>query len=231
MARMPTGDPEAYDLVLRGRDDLRRTTPEANAEARRLFVKALDLDPGSAGANAGLGWAHLQSWQFLWSTDPESLERARDLAQRAIALDDTRADAHRLLGQIFLWKKQHDSAIAQAERTVALAPNDADGYETLAEVLGWAGRPDESLRIIRQAMRLNPHYPFFYLWTLGHAYYLTGRTQDAVDAFRKIVQQNPNFVPAHAYLAVLFTEMAGTKKRASRGRRRPGSAREPLSRI
>ena len=62
-------------------------------------------------------------------------------------------------------------------------------------------------------MRLNPHYPFYYLWTLGHAYYLTGRTGDAVDAFDKVVQQNPNFLPAHAYLAVLFTEM-GRKKEA-----------------
>ncbi len=207
IGRIPTGDPDAYDIVLQGRTQLNRTTRDANAEARRLFVKALDLDPEYARAYVGLGWAHLHSWQFLWSTDPESLERARELAERALALDDTMADAHRLLGQIYLWKKEHDRAIAQAQRAVALAPNDADGYETLAEVLGWAGRGEETLRFIRQAMRLNPHYPFFYLWTLGHGYYLTGRAQDAVDAFTKIVEQNPNFVPAHAYLAVVFTEM------------------------
>jgi adenylate cyclase len=56
-------------------------------------------------------------------------------------------------------------------------------------------------------MRLNPHYPFFYLWTLGHAYYVAGRMQDARDTFRQIVEQNPNFVPAHAYLAVVLGEM------------------------
>jgi adenylate cyclase len=213
MGRVPTGDPEAYDLVLRGQEERKRTTREANAQARRLYVKALDLDPEYAQAYVGLSWAHLQSWQLLWSTDPESLERARELAERAIALNDTLAAGHSLLAQIYLWKKEHDRAIAQAERAVALAPNDADGYETLAEVLGWAGRPEDSLRVIRQAMRLNPHYPFYYLWTLGHAYYLTGRTGDAVDAFDKVVQQNPNFLPAHAYLAVLFTEM-GRKKEA-----------------
>lgn len=206
IGRVPTGDPDAYDIVLQGRTQLNRTTRDANAEARRLFVKALDLDPSYAGAYVGLGWAHLHSWQFLWSTDPESLERARELAERALALDDTKADTHRLLGQIYLWKKEHDRAIALVERGVTLAPNDADGYETLAEVLCWAGRAEEGLRFIRQAMRLNPHYPFFYLWTLGHGYYLTGRAQDAVDAFTKIVAQNPNFVPAHAYLAVVFTE-------------------------
>ncbi len=207
IARVPTGNLEAYDLVLRGTEERRRTTREGNAEARRLFVKALDLDPEYARAYVGLSWAHLQSWQFLWTTGPDSLDRAQELAERAIALDDTLANAHSLLAQVSLWRKDHDRAIAQAERAVALAPNDADGYETLAEVLAWAGRGEDSLRFIRHAMRLNPHYPFFYLWTLGHAYYLTRRTDDAVDAFRRLVQQNPNFLPAHAYLAALFTEL------------------------
>jgi adenylate cyclase len=207
LGRVATSNPEAYDLTLQGRKELKRTTREANAEARRLFVKALDLDPEFARASVGLGWAHLQSWQLLWSTDPESLERARELAQRGLARDDTLADAHRLLAQIHLWKKEHDAAIAEAQVTVALAPNDADGHETLAEVLGWAGQPEESLRRIRQAMRLNPRYPFDYLWTLGHAYFLAGRAQDAVDALKTVVERNPNFVPAHAYLAVLYGEM------------------------
>jgi adenylate cyclase len=212
MGRAPTGNPEAYDLVLRGQEERRRTTREANVEARRLFVKAMDLDPQYARAYAGLSWAHLQSWQLLWSTDPESLERARELAERAIGLDDTLVEGHSLLSQIYLWKKEHDRAIAEAERAVALGPNNADSYESLAEVLGWAGRPEDSIRFIRQAMRLNPHYPFFYLWTLGHASYLLRRNADAVDAFNRIKQQNPNFVPAHAYLAVLFAEMGREKE-------------------
>jgi adenylate cyclase len=210
----PTGNPEAYDFVLQARHVLRRTTRDSNAEARQLFVKALDLDPDFAGAATGLGWAHLQSWQLLWTTDPASLERARALARRAVALDETRADAHRLLAQIDLWSKTHDTAIAHAERSLALAPGDAEGYETLAEVLGWAGQPDESARLVLQAMRLNPRYPFSYLWTLGHAHFVAGRRRDAVEAFSRLVEQNPNFLPAHAYLAVLFSEMG-----------RPGQAR------
>jgi adenylate cyclase len=212
MGRAPTGNPEAYDLVLRGQEERRHTTREANAQARRLFVKALDLDPEYAQAYMGLGWAHLQSWQFGWSTDPESLGRARELAERAIALDDTLVAGHSLLGQISLWEKEHNKAIAEAERAVALGPNDADGYETLAEILGWAGQPEDSIKFIRQAMRLNPHYPFFYLWTLGHASYLLRRNADAADAFDRVIKQNPNFFPAHAYLAVLLAEMGREKE-------------------
>jgi adenylate cyclase len=212
MGRAPTGNPEAYDLVLRGQDERRRTTREANLEAHRLFVKAMDLDPQYARAYAGLSWTHLQSWQLLWSTDPESLKRARDLAERAISLDDSLVEGHSLLSQIYLWRKEHDRAISEAERAVALGPNNADSYETLAEVLAWAGRPEDSIRFIRQAMRLNPRYPFFYLWTLGHGSYLLRRNADAMEAFNTVKQKNPNFIPAHAYLAVLFAEMGREKE-------------------
>lgn len=61
-------------------------------------------------------------------------------------------------------------------------------------------------------MRLNPHHPFFYLWTLGHAYYVAGRSGDAVDAFNRVLERNPNCLPAHAFLAVLYTEMGQAKR-------------------
>jgi adenylate cyclase len=211
LGRVPTADLAAYDLVLHGQDERRRATREGNLEARRLFVKALDLDPDYARAYAGLGWVHLHSWQYLWSTDPGSLGRAQELAERAIALDDTLTEGYCLLAQIHLWRKDHDRAMAEADHAVAIAPNDATGYETRAEVLAWAGRGEDGIRSIRQAMRLDPHYPFFYLWALGHASYVARHNGDAVDALARLARQNPNFVPAHAYLAVLYTEMGRAK--------------------
>jgi adenylate cyclase len=212
LARTPTGNPEAYDLVLRGMEYQRRATKEANAEARRLFARAVETDPQYAGAYEALGWSYLQAWQLQWSRDPETLRRAFELAEQAIARDDSRAGCHTLLSQVLLWKKEHDRAIAEAERAIALAPNDADGYETLAEVLAWSGRAEEAIGQIKRAMRLNPQYPFFYLWTLGHAYYLTGRNSDATATFGKIIEQNPSFLPAHAFLAVLYTEQGLDQK-------------------
>jgi len=212
LGRPPTGVLEAYDLVLRGNEARYRTTREANAEARRLFVQALDLDPNYARAYLGLAWTQLQSWQFLWTADRESLARARELAEKAMALNDTLVGAYYVLAQVHLWMKEHDAAIAVAERAVGLAPNDADGYETLAEILGWSGRPEESLSRIRQAIRLNPHCPYFYLWTLGHAYYLTGRRQEALDTFAKVLKANPNFSGAYAFSAVLLDELGRTRE-------------------
>jgi tetratricopeptide (TPR) repeat protein len=56
-------------------------------------------------------------------------------------------------------------------------------------------------------MRLNPRYPFFYLWTLGHGYFLTNKRQEALDTFGRLAQENPNFVPAYFYRAILLTEL------------------------
>jgi adenylate cyclase len=111
---------------------------------------------------------------------------------------------HALLSEVYLWKKEHDTAIAEAERAVLLAPADAGSYETLADVLAWSGRAPEAIRHIKHAMRLNPQYPFFYLWTLGHAYYLTERNAEAITTFKQLIERNPNFAPAHAFLAVIY---------------------------
>ena len=207
LGRPSKADPAVYDLVLRGQEERWRTTPEGNAESRRLFVKALDLDPGYARAHLGLAWSQLQSFQFGWNRDPQSLVRARELAERALELDPSLALAHSVIAQILLWRRDHDGAIAAGERAVALAPNDADGYETLAEVLTWSGRPEDGIRAIEKAMRLNPHAPYFYRWTLGHAYFLTRRNADALAALDQVANENPNFLPAYAYRAVIFTEM------------------------
>ncbi len=217
LRRTPTANLEAYDYVLRGMENYRRTTKEANAEAQRMFMRALDLDPQYAAAYVALGWAYLQVWTLQWSQDPQTLQRAFELAQQAIARDDSLALAHRLLSQVSLWKKEHERAIAEAERAVALRPNDADGYETLAEVLAWSGRAEEAIGFIKKAMRLNPQYPFFYLWTLGHAYYLTGRSPEAIDTLRKLLDRNSNFVPAHAFLAVLYGERGLEKEARAEG--------------
>jgi adenylate cyclase len=51
-------------------------------------------------------------------------------------------------------------------------------------------------------MRLNPRYPFLYLWELGFAYRMTGRYAEAIVALKEVISRNPDFIPAHLNLAV-----------------------------
>ena len=78
-------------------------------------------------------------WIWQWSQDPQTLERAFALTQKAIALDDSLPLAHSVLGWVYVFKKQHERAIAEGEQALTLAPNDAEGHANLGAILNLAG--------------------------------------------------------------------------------------------
>jgi tetratricopeptide (TPR) repeat protein len=210
--RPPTGVMEAYDLVLRGHEERSRTTREGNTEARRLFAKAIDLDPGYAAAYLGLSWTYLQSWQFLWTADRESLARARELAEKAGALNDNLAGACHVLGQVYLWMKEHDRALAQAQRGIALAPNDGTATRRWPSPR-LVGQGEESLAMIRRAMRLNPRYRYF---RPGPRNPSTERRPDSTRSPSSSSESQASF--PHAYRAVCSASWGGSRKPAGRGK-------------
>jgi adenylate cyclase len=210
--RAPTNNLEAYDFYLRGGESVFRALyerkKEANAQARQMYEKALELDPKYAGAYAGLGFSYFLDWFYQWNTDrAQSLERAFAMTQRAVALDDSLPLPHQVLGGTYLWKKQYEQAIVEAERAIALDPNDAEGYLYLGSILVQAGRPEEGIELIEKAMRLNPRYPPIYLLNLGGAYREAGRCEEALVPLKKALTLNPNFGPAHLNLAACYAEL------------------------
>jgi adenylate cyclase len=182
---LQTENLEAYDCVLRGRELWFRFTPEANREARRLYEKAIGLDPDYARAYASLAWTYLTEHDERWG-DPadKPLERALEIARRGVMVNPASHSNHLALGQVCLDKGLHDEAVEAFETAIALNPNDADGYVFLAETLSFAGRPDEAIDLIEKAQRLNPASRW-YAWQLAAAFYVARRYEDAVAALRK----------------------------------------------
>jgi TolB-like protein len=128
--RKRTDNLEAYDLYLRGVEYHWRLTKEANTQARQLFEKAFALDPQYAEASEWLGWTYFLEWAWRWSTELQTLERAFELAQKALVLNDSLPGAHSLLSFVYAQKRQYDQAIAEGERAIALDPNNTDSYAT-----------------------------------------------------------------------------------------------------
>jgi tetratricopeptide (TPR) repeat protein len=192
---------EAYDFFLRGQAHYWHYTQEHNAQARQMFEKAVALDPQYAEAYASLSWTYFIEWSMHWSADPQTPERAVALARQAVALDDTLPGAHTSLSLAYRSKQQYEQAIAEGERAIALDPNNDFSYANQADVLNFAGRPADALRAVEQAMRLNPRYPFLYLWELGVTYRLMGRYAEAIVALKEVLNQNPDFIGAHLNLA------------------------------
>ena len=84
LVRKTTDNLEAYDTTCAGRSTFWRTTKEANTQARQMFEKAIELDPQYAGSVRGPGYDRLARWLSQWSPDPQTLERAFELAQKAL---------------------------------------------------------------------------------------------------------------------------------------------------
>jgi adenylate cyclase len=207
LVRKTTDNVEAYDFFLRGLESYNRSTQEANVQARQMFEKAIALDSQYAEAYAFLSWTHWRAWVWQWSQDAQALEQAFTLAQKAVALDDSSPGAHNALGFAYLHKKQHAQAIAAAERALALAPNDAEISAWVGLMLTFVGRSEEAIRLLQQAMRLNPRYPVTYLSHLGMAYRLMGRYEEAIAALQSAISRNPDYLAPHFHLAVIYSEV------------------------
>jgi adenylate cyclase len=205
--RTPTSNLTAYDYLLRGWELRQRFTKEANIQARQMYEKALELDPTYALAYVALGWTYHLEWAWQWSQDPQTLERYFTLAQRALVLDGSLPQAHMLLSQAYLWKRQHELAIAEAEQAVALNPNDVWGYHLLAETLNFSGKPEEALGAAEKAMRLDPRNRELYLVEIGFAYRWMGRYEEAITALKRVLARYPNILGAHAELAACYSEL------------------------
>ena len=207
-----TDNLEAYDAFLRGVEASNRSTKEANIQARQLFEKAVALDPQYAEAYAWLSMTYWLEWGFRWSADPKTLEHALAQARQAVALDDSSPIAHSVLSNVYTWKQQYDEGRAEGERAIALDPNNADSYAWQAQTLNNAGQPEEALRMMAQAMRLNPHYPPLYLWEMCFAYRFAGRYAEAIATLQELIRRNPNVVVAYVALAGAYMVQWGSQQ-------------------
>jgi TolB-like protein/class 3 adenylate cyclase/Tfp pilus assembly protein PilF len=205
--RIPTENLEAWDYFQRGNTYVIRFSKESTDQARKMYERAIALDPEFAWAHATLAWTHLADWLLQWSNDPDTRERAFEIAQRALALDDSVGIAHSLLAYQHAYNGHYQKAIARAEKAVLLNPSDARGLNQLAVMLMSAGRPEESIPPLRKAMRLNPQVSFMYLTNVGESYRRLGRHEEAIDTLNQALVGNPDYLYAHLFLAGTYVDI------------------------
>jgi adenylate cyclase len=202
-----TDNLDAYDCYLRGLEYYSSFTKLGYFKARQMFEKAVDLDAKYATAYKELMWTHFIGWFWQWDPDPHGLDRAFELGQQAIALDDSLASAHTRLGVVYLFKRQYERGVSEAERAVVLDQNSAYGYAYLSYILSLSGRPAKAIAPAEKAMRLGPRQREFYLFHEGFAYVLMGRNGYAVDPLKSCAARTPNNLNAHIWLASAYAEL------------------------
>jgi adenylate cyclase len=203
-----TGNLQAYDYLLKGYNYYYRRTRAANIQAAEMFEKVVALDPNYAAAYVALGLTEFDKVSYGWTEFPhQALDRAQELAQRGLVLDETNSALHHLLGMIFALRNQYEPAIGQLERALELNPNDADSYEALGWIRLWSGQTDAAVESLELALRLDPSAPRNTLMHLGMAYYLKERYRDAIAILEKGLVQWPEFSGLHIVLAAAYAQM------------------------
>jgi TolB-like protein/tetratricopeptide (TPR) repeat protein len=218
----PTDNLNAYDHFLRGRQHFRRLTRSANFQAREMFEKALELDHDYADAYAALAWTYSKAADMGWTERPdEAIQRGHDLAQVALRLDPSNELAHVLLAAFHAYHRRYELALAELARAREANPSYTASYAERGWVLLLAGRPGEAIDVLEQAVRFDPSPLPTTFNTLGTAYYLQGRYDDAIVTLEGAVGRHPHHVPLHIALAAAYAA-AG---RADDARRAAGEVR------
>jgi adenylate cyclase len=213
-----TNNVEAWTYWVQGLCHYRGpATKENMGPARRYWEKALALDPTSAALNAMLGFMHWLDARFGWWDDRETaIGKARTYTDKALELEPGNADAYRTSSVLLLAEGRYDEAVVDAKKSVQLAPGSADVAELASFTLASAGHPEEAVLLIEKAMALSPNYPALYLGSLGNAYRLAGRLDEAIAAFKAYNAQQPGFGLTDLVIAYLENGQADEAKQTAK---------------
>jgi Flp pilus assembly protein TadD len=183
-------------------------------QARKLAEEALALDPNYPEAYVRLGRTYLTEFQAGWAANPSAaLRHSIESAQQALALDDTYPDTYHLLGSIYLFVKRHEDAKVAIAKALELSPNHSLAKANRGMILTYSGEPDGAIAELKEAMRLSPVYPDWFLSELGRAYFQNGRYEEAIDVLSRRLRHNPESGEALVLLAAAASA-AGRKDEA-----------------
>jgi tetratricopeptide (TPR) repeat protein len=208
---------QAYDYYLRAADAHASFLSSYKAaelyEVRRLLERSIAIDPNYARAYARLSWTHLQAWLISLDSDylnPLALDRAYQLACKAVQLNPNLPQAHAHLGHVLPHRREHEAAVAEFEKAIALNPNFTDWR--FGEVLVWAGDPARAIEAVERHMRLDPFYAPLAPGYLGLAHYMRKQYSQALPLLRECVSRTPNLRAAHCWLGATYAQLGSIEK-------------------
>ncbi|MEO5817514.1 MAG: protein kinase [Gemmatimonadaceae bacterium] len=157
IARRYTDNVTAYGLYLRGRYAWNKRSQEGVTEAIAYFEQAIAEDPEYALAYTGLSDAVALHVDYRSVPVHEGFERAKALARKALALDDTLAEAHASLAWcLFVYDWDWDLADAEFQRAIELDPRYATAHQWYSFLLASSGRVEEAIISGHTAQELDP---------------------------------------------------------------------------
>ena len=183
-------------------------------EARRCFLKAVELDPNCAEALGWCAWTYILDIVMGWTdANTESVALAYAVSRRAIKIDPDSEMGHWGLGATYLIDNQYDKGFAEYDKALEINPSNPDLMVTKGTELADCGRYDEGLALIQKGFDFNKHPPEWYYWHLGIAYFAADRHLQVIDSFEKMSEQNKDSL---TYLAASYAIMENYEEARNR---------------
>lgn len=203
LTRRYTENVEAYHLYLKGRYHWNKRAPQDLQKAIEHFKQAITLDPSYALAYAGLADAYTLLAN-AGSPAREIMPKAREAAQKAVALDDNLAEAHAALGNTIIYY-DYDFAGAEREhkRAIALNPNYTTARHWYSELLMGLGRHEEAIAEIRRALEIDP-LSLILNRQYGASLLFARQYDAAIEQMKKTVELDANFAVGHSTLSLAY---------------------------
>jgi eukaryotic-like serine/threonine-protein kinase len=200
-----TSNPDAYRLYLRGNYYTGKFTKDGFDKGIDYLNQAIALDPNYAQAYSALAWNYIN--QDDWFIAPlEAGPKARGLANKAIALDETNAEAHVVLAIENDWY-EWDWAAAEREfkRAIELDPDNGDAHGYYSWFLASMGRYDQATDEARRLLQMDP------LGTggngnLGSVFVFTHQWDKAIEQLRYAIDLDPNYWFDYCFLGRAYEQ-------------------------
>ena len=160
LPRKHTENFEAYDMYLRTKMERSVIKKENTIKAIEISQRVIDLDPNFAGGYEIQAYLLTRCVRFGWSESPrEDLEKAFELAKKAVSVDDKFPPAYMALASVYLMQGKHDDALAAANTAATMVPGDSETMLWLGYYLHWVGRARRGRCSSQEINRAKSHVP------------------------------------------------------------------------
>ncbi len=146
-------------------------------------------------------------WSFIWPGYDDGIHKAREVAEKAVALDPDASFTNWRLGWALIFLRRHDDAVTCFDRALEIEPNNAEAYSYFAEVLNFAGDPGRAVEMSKTAIGYDPVVPPNCAFHLGHSYFLLGRLEEPVAQIQRSIDLAPSFPVSRMIMAAALTEL------------------------
>ena len=203
LAKRETVNPQAYELLLKGRFYWNKGGTENRNKAVEYLNRAIALDPGYASAYAELSLSYCDL-VMLGILDPrEFTAKAEGAAHKALELDEELAEAHLALAKTKLNDWDWEAAEREAKRAVELGPNLARARSMYGFYLSLQGRHDQAIAEGKRAIELDPLSPEIN-FRVGMSLLLARQNDQVIEAAKKLLELDQNYIDSQTLIGYAY---------------------------